>query len=286
MTKKRKVWICLACLAGGFIIGALGTFWAFWPEKEPQYKGVSLSQWLEVHMPYNVRTQSKAESEAAEIAVQYIGTNAIPYFLKWIRYEPTHFRGNLAGHPDCPAFLSEWLLHPCNKSDHAVEGFKILGTNAASAIPELTRLMNKNKMFSSRQAIEALSHLGKDAAPPIIEALGQALDSTNRITISRFRLFGAIRTMRDLGTNMTPAVPILVRYTQGQDEMIISAALKCLGALKLEPEISIPAITNCLTNQVTPLIPIQHALAEFGVEMPTNQPITNATKVNLQPDPQ
>jgi hypothetical protein len=71
------------------IIGILavvlcGVFAAmFWPEKpEPVYKGRKLSEWL------LSATNSGVFAKAEIQAIQAIGTNGIPYYLKWIRYRP------------------------------------------------------------------------------------------------------------------------------------------------------------------------------------------------------
>src|SRR5256885_15128646 len=66
---------CALIVACGFFL------WA--REREPQYKGRSLTGWLR-------RYESK-DGEAAA-AVRQIGTNAIPFLLKWMCYEPGQWR--------------------------------------------------------------------------------------------------------------------------------------------------------------------------------------------------
>src|SRR3954447_7784619 len=57
----------------------------FWPEKpEPVYKGKKLSEWV-------ISTGTSPASFFNREALREIGTNGIPFYLKWIRYERTGF---------------------------------------------------------------------------------------------------------------------------------------------------------------------------------------------------
>src|SRR5260221_5062014 len=57
-------------------------------EHEPTYAGKRLSEWV-------ARLSSKNSLEGdseAENAIRHIGTNSLPYLLKWISYEPAPWR--------------------------------------------------------------------------------------------------------------------------------------------------------------------------------------------------
>jgi hypothetical protein len=59
----------------------------FWPEKqmpEPVYKGKKLSEWVRA-VAIAEMGWSKEENEA----IQAFGTNAVPFYLDWIGYEPS-----------------------------------------------------------------------------------------------------------------------------------------------------------------------------------------------------
>jgi hypothetical protein len=55
-------------------------------EREPEYGGKRLSEWVLALPP------SPTGGTDAELALRSIGTNAVPFLLKWIDYEPAAWR--------------------------------------------------------------------------------------------------------------------------------------------------------------------------------------------------
>src|SRR6516164_3384536 len=82
MRKYRKVLIVTGCAVLAMTVAVL-----LGRDREPYYRGRSLSKWLDVYCE-NVMTQHAPESTEARQAIQAIGTNAVPFMLKWIRQEP------------------------------------------------------------------------------------------------------------------------------------------------------------------------------------------------------
>ena len=86
--RKRHVFLILLGLviAGGIAI-ILSR-----PEREPEYGGKPLSQWVErwATPPY-----SGTQVDQSTDAVLHNGTNAVPYLLKWIRYEPPPWKDKM-----------------------------------------------------------------------------------------------------------------------------------------------------------------------------------------------
>src|SRR5260221_7633398 len=76
--------IVVAAVLGWFLSGWLSG------KREPAYKGRSLSQWIG-RLP-GIPTQDSATE--ADRAVREIGTNAVPFLLEWIAYEPEPWRDN------------------------------------------------------------------------------------------------------------------------------------------------------------------------------------------------
>src|SRR5437868_249927 len=64
----------------------------FWPEKpEPVYKGRKLSEWV-----IDAATGSTAFQNAEfNEAVQAIGANGLPYYLRWLPYEKGSIRRHI-----------------------------------------------------------------------------------------------------------------------------------------------------------------------------------------------
>src|SRR6185436_14560086 len=57
---------------------------SFFRERESSYNGRALSDWIKI---LSKRDGSDLETARAESAIRQIGTNAIPWLLKWIEYE-------------------------------------------------------------------------------------------------------------------------------------------------------------------------------------------------------
>jgi hypothetical protein len=85
--RKRRLYLGLLLLlvVGGMIgVSVTGAL----REHEPTYAGKRLSEWV---MRLSSKNSLEGESEAEE-AIRHIGTNSLPYLLKWISYEPAPWR--------------------------------------------------------------------------------------------------------------------------------------------------------------------------------------------------
>jgi len=133
-----------------------------WPgEREPEYNGVPLSKWLERYDGVNIQ---------ATEAIQHIGTNALPYLVRWIQYKAPGWR-NFLNHlgTRLPASMQKtramhWLLHDKaeDRAFFAVEAFWALGPNANPATDELLRLAlaeDPRAPLTQRRATEALMNM-------------------------------------------------------------------------------------------------------------------------------
>src|SRR5438477_4276939 len=82
--RRRRVFLVLIAavvlvVVGMFVAGAFR-------EREPEYGGKRLSEWV-VTFEAPTPDESMIHTEEAVDAIRHIGTHAIPYLLKWIRYE-------------------------------------------------------------------------------------------------------------------------------------------------------------------------------------------------------
>ncbi len=180
---------------------------------EPGYNGHPLSHWIrDVQWESSIMPQPLRPEAAA--AVAHIGTNAIPFLLKW-----------MAASSNSSFFDSG-----------TIQAFRILGRDARSAIPELTRLAtNQPESVLRAHAHEqryvtsfgagplmALGGIGSDAMPALVIILTNAIAPGTRL--------GAIDALNEMGTNAAPAVPILLRYVDDENDMVASAAVRALGS--------------------------------------------------------
>jgi len=161
---------------------------AFWPEKkEPEYRGKKLSEWLH-GQPLFVQVpggrNAWMEEQSGE-AVRHIGTNALPFLVKWLRYERPAWRDKAsAAYEKWPGPLfrhsmARWLSRgkPERLSDAAMVCFQFLGPDAAPAVPELIGMLKDSKApLTSKRAVFCLGCIGPKAraAVPYLRQLARA----------------------------------------------------------------------------------------------------------------
>ena len=134
-------------------------------EREPEYKGRKLSEWIEVQS----RRYPRDLPERIE-AVRHIGTNALPYLLKWIEgaeLPKTYTRLDSAAMKLMDRETARrWVRYRQRKFYRAIcaqWAFEILGTDAAAARPELIRLSHSTNKFVASLASSAFSSIKKDS---------------------------------------------------------------------------------------------------------------------------
>lgn len=163
---------------------------------------------------YQTSREDSEEDKQATEALREIGTNALPYLIKWIA--ETESRQPYLGSADA---------------------FGVLGTNAAPAVPELALLLASTNRLAATLAGTALGHIGKPALPALIAAY----------TNGRFRVgTEAALALVELGTNARPAIPLLLRDLNHPNHFYRERAADTLGKLQMEPEIVVPALTRLL----------------------------------------
>ena len=141
---------------------------------EPSCQGHRLNEWVELYGAYRFTTDHWETQSNVEIAIRKMGSRAIPYLEKWMRFKPvpSEFRTR----DDEPAEY---------RALGAVAAFKVLGSNADSAIPSLARLANlpgdtpwenhdpawgiEYNSLPNRRAVFALANIGPRAAPVLLK---------------------------------------------------------------------------------------------------------------------
>jgi hypothetical protein len=231
---------------------------AFWPgEKEPEYQGKKLSDWLDAH----------PENPASEPAIVAIGTNNLRMLLKWLDYRPSKAREWVeAGSATLPAaifnshFFQRLLIDRADeRADLARDAFEVLGLKAASAVPELIRQAQHHADDPYGRAFYCLSCVGEASFP------GVANMAANRQSKMRTDAIDCIGKMNDLGTNIMPAVRLLGTLMNDSDEDVEEAAIEALGHLGLEPEIVLPLLSKCARERGEQLKALAlEAIGNFG----------------------
>jgi hypothetical protein len=212
-------------------------------ESEPSFQGTKLSEWVLSYQP----GPGAPFSEGARVAIGHIGTNALPFLLRWIQYEPRAWR------KVWERFSLPFFEDGSRRAEGAVAAFRVLGPRGSGAIPELVRLMNGTNEQIGFMAGRALGGIGKEAIPVLLDLL------TNRpvrggprsFTKAPGDYYRSIKTTQgfqladawmELGTNTRFAVPALIRELTNRDESIAAMAA---GLLAIE---TVPA-----TNYAVPI---------------------------------
>jgi hypothetical protein len=202
---------------------------------EPIYKGQPLSYWVWVlggpsyssMMPHDPTDIIEGGPEAKE-ALEHIGTNAIPFLLRWIGGEPAPLPApGIFSQPDHvpPASRQQADHAPWGtssvQSEGAMQAFRILGPAARPAIPELARLVAKDALL----ALPALVAIGPEAAPVLLTM------ATNKAyaSFSRGGALGAAVSL--MGTNAQALLPLLLQYAEEGDQWLAVPAVRALGAV-------------------------------------------------------
>jgi HEAT repeat protein len=131
----------------------------------------------------------------------------------------------------------------------------ILGSAAAPAIPELTRLAATR---GDSWAFEALGDIGPPALPVLLTFLN------NQRAPAASRAYAA-QQFRKLGTNALVALPSLIQCLSDTNVWFACCCATAIADLTLEPKTSIPALAKCLrsTHQTLRVISVQ-SIARFG----------------------
>ena len=241
MKRRWVILVLIGCAVAAIVIGLV------WPrEREPEYGGKKLSEWLAAYGSSPSNESYSRQAREAGGAVRNIGSNALPCLLKWIRYERPWWRTKLRAvfYVRSRSRKDSFLLNPILngqaeiRADQAILGFQILGPRAGPAVSELVRMMeNSNSPFASQNAMYALANIGDDVIPPLMAML------TNQVSGSRSqaaRYIGVVGALRSQFHEMdaSRAVPALRKALGDSDSSVREEATNAL--LKIAPEVLEP----------------------------------------------
>ena len=217
---KRIRWLVLA---GIFLAG-----FAFYGLRlrEPVYEGKQLRAWLE-----DLSWEDKPSSMRAKTAVQRIGSNAVPVLLDELRLKDSRFFG-----ANWVNRYTPFQIMPADaRRGRALLGFRALGAEGRSAIPELIDLLREERSDVTR----ALVWIGPEAIPPLIRALTNQNDAVRNF---------AAYTLGSFATNVQAAAPSLIKCLDDQHPSVRFNATRSLALIGANPEIVVPALVRKLKD--------------------------------------
>jgi len=232
--RKRRIYLgvqllAVAGLVSLIVAGALR-------EREPEYGGKNLSEWVEelgFHAGKHLNPPWKARG-----AVAQIGTNAIPYLLTWIRYEPAHSKTELFAAIN-RTFGCRLLDHRNARATGAARALQALQSKAEGAIPGLALLMDDANHPIRAQRVTAVLHdLGRDLLSADLALM------TNKSAIVRSETIDLL----SLGQKNVPALPILFQGLHDTDAKVAEKAAWYLGAFGGKTNLVITQLAETLKD--------------------------------------
>jgi hypothetical protein len=171
------------------LIGTAVALLSFFYNVEPTYNGKPLGLWV---IQFATTDGTLPAHKEAQQAIQEIGTNAIPYLIKWIG------EAKVVGDTR-PVFDSDI---PELRARTAPMAFAVFRSRAESAVPALTRMLNESDEAVSTQAGKALWRIGEVGLPSLIAGL-----DSKKTTVRRTAMGYLVMS----GRNARPAIPALLK---------------------------------------------------------------------------
>ena len=140
---KRPIYTIM--IAVGVLVGALVVVLIPSRKGEPSYGGKRLSEWVDSYS-YSI-DRGQYTPKQRDQAILGIGTNALPYLLKWIRYETPPWKTKLFGtlNPALKSVKPSWQLTDENehsRADGSVLALITLSPETDATIAALSKLLN------------------------------------------------------------------------------------------------------------------------------------------------
>lgn len=229
---------------------------------EPSYQNRLLTDWLgdlrSANQPfYQVTPSERTKSDQAVLAIRAMGKKTLPFLLCDLGSEKYAQLRQKEGKPDARAVEKRY--------GPAIQAFEALGPLAMPAIPELVRTLPRNPGY----APAALVAIGPKAMPWILGALTNE-DFFVRDNTAAY-LANAIMAQKIKAADAAAALPIAVRNLryESTNELFLAntrwRAAGLIGALQLQPEVSVPALADCLDDsQGTVATECAQVLGNFG----------------------
>lgn len=179
-------------------------------KSEPTFEGRTLSSWLDHHVASSAAVPPYGSEgwQHADRALRAIGTNSIPILLQMLEANnPPSMISKFANRRGWARFTIEACERRREEAEYA---FQLLGTNGASAVPELVRIYEKASSPSAQMY--------------------------------------AAMSLRDIGRPARAALPSLIQRFNDADQYVRFYAVSAVERIGGEPSIVIPALTRALKD--------------------------------------
>jgi HEAT repeat protein len=257
-------------LAATAVVIALAALWWFRPP-EPRAGGRPLRAWLaELNDPQAPRRQ------AAVAAVREIGTNAIPHLLGLIQSRESEFRRGIINRINRQA-TGKLVTSARERREQAARAFRVLGPQAASAVPQL-RILVQDPVLAPDVAL-ALSGLGETGALVLQASLRHRHP---QVRTAAAAALGWVQPAQQSAA----ALALLPTLNDGETDVRYRSVVS-LGRLARHPDQVVPALAQRLQD-AEPLVRrlAVAALGAFGSDARPALPSLEAAAKDPDPDVQ
>ena len=244
---KTVIGVGILLVAG---VGTLAVKSNYFPS-EPSYQGRRLSEWL---VDINYDQPQEKQNKAGE-AVRQMGAKTLPFLL---------------------ADLANQQAKD-NRYSQATRAFDALGPIGKPAIPKLTKLLEQNPGYVPG----ALAGIGRDALPVLLNALTNGSFFVRDNTAAY--LGNAIYSGKITSDEASAAFPVAIDNLQYDSTNALFRdntrwrAASLLDALKMEPDISVPALIKGMEDlNFTVAATCAQALGSFGDRAKSAIPVLTA----------
>jgi RNA polymerase sigma factor (sigma-70 family) len=187
---------------------------------QPSYQGKPLSAWLKEYE--NVKetfANNGAKLHELDKIVSQAGTNAIPTLLRLLREED--FKGDGNG---------------------AANGFRVLGTRATNAVPDLMKIYEQNQAARD-DILYSLNCIGTNADVPIDWLLPKLKDPDPKIRAGIAYVIGQMHTESE------QAIPALIQCLSDSSSHVRADAALALGSCGADAKSAIPQLIVLLNDK-------------------------------------
>jgi HEAT repeat protein len=251
------------------VVFVAGFLFVFLHAREPRYQGRTLTSWLE-QCSDTPLMETQRLTEAQE-AVRAIGTQkALPKLLKLVEAKDD--------------LVSTWIIAKSEKFRirffhwrstldfqlQGIAGFEVLGTNAAPAVGELTKLLNDKEL--AFVAARCLENIGKPAESALCQCLANGDWHVRHLSVSALasvtddvevylarvkdRLkdtepsvrFATVQAVGEQNNAPELAVPLLIAALEDADDAVSSQAASALSGFGTNAASAFSTLTNLLNG--------------------------------------
>ena len=236
---RKPLLIAMAILV---VVGVAS--WGFMSQREPAYQGKPFSFWLDRYC-WNFMASSAEgikERNQAEVAVRQIGTNGLPVLLGMIKAANSHPWQDKANELLCMQSLISFRFSRRYDYRAAVQGFILLGANAAPAVPALIELLTNSDPDVREAATIALGAIKPEPEQAVLPLVQRINDTDGWVRFEAIRAIGQIHRKPEL------AVPALIGNLQSSNPQ--PAAMAALAEFEEGAKSATPILLAFLDNPI------------------------------------